>query len=122
MPSPVPTSCSRKSLYGWITLLPSAAGTIIAPPLIDVLAGAVIIEPTWHVAHPMRLNTCSPAVTVAVIAPRGGTMVARMKFANALTSSPSSSGSGFVSYGATSRPLAVFSSGSSGLVTPISFR
>ena len=28
MPSPVPRSCSRKSLYGWMTLLPSAAGTV----------------------------------------------------------------------------------------------
>ena len=43
MPSPLPTSCSRKSPYGWMILLPSAAGTINAPPLIDVPTAAVVM-------------------------------------------------------------------------------
>ena len=46
IPSPVPTLCSRKSLYGWMILLPRAAGTVNAPPLITVPAGAVVIEET----------------------------------------------------------------------------
>jgi hypothetical protein len=31
MPSPVPTSCSRKSLYGWITALPRNFGRVAHP-------------------------------------------------------------------------------------------
>ena len=36
MPSPVPMSCSRKSLNGWMILLPSALATLSAPPLMLV--------------------------------------------------------------------------------------
>src|SRR5215472_1058642 len=46
IPSPVPTLCNRKSLYGWITLLPNAAGTVNVPPLITVPAGEVVIDVT----------------------------------------------------------------------------
>src|SRR5262245_36775366 len=44
IPSPVPMSCSRKSLNGRIILLPRAAGTVNAPPLITVPGAAVTIE------------------------------------------------------------------------------
>src|SRR5262245_14643877 len=44
IPSPVPMSCSRKSLNGRILLLPRAAGTVNAPWLITVPGGAVTIE------------------------------------------------------------------------------
>src|SRR5438270_13429338 len=37
-------SCSRKSLNGWMILLPSASGTKNAPPLILVPADAVVID------------------------------------------------------------------------------
>src|ERR1700730_16067166 len=43
MPSPVSRSCSRKSPYGWMILLPSAAGQAKAPPLIGVPGGAVVM-------------------------------------------------------------------------------
>src|SRR6516165_951791 len=53
IPSPVPTSCSRKSPYGWMTLFPSASGTTNVPPLTNVPAGAVTIDATWHVEQPI---------------------------------------------------------------------
>src|SRR5438034_1389183 len=36
IPSPVPTSCSKKSPNGWMILLPSAFGTTNVPPLMGV--------------------------------------------------------------------------------------
>src|ERR1043165_3339099 len=41
IPSPVPMSCSRKSEYGWMILLPSASGTVNCPPLMTEPTGAV---------------------------------------------------------------------------------
>ncbi len=93
MPSPVPMSCSRKSLYGWMSLLPSAAGTVIVLPLIFVPGLAVRSVGVWHTGQPTFANSASPALTAALIAPRGGAFVERMKSANATTSTPSSSGS-----------------------------
>ena len=56
MPSPVPTSCSRKSLNGWMILLPSALATRKAPPLIRVPGSAVTMVRVWHVAQPIALK------------------------------------------------------------------
>src|SRR5262245_45373250 len=102
-------------------LLPSAFGTTNSPPLIFVPARAVVIDGVWQTAQPVLLNNASPAETSAVIVPRAGALVERMKSANATTSTPSSSGSGTGSYPEpypTYRPLAVFSSGNRGLVIP----
>ena len=76
----------------------------------------------WHIAHPTCLKYPSPDVTVSLMGPRGGAFVERMKFANATTSTPSSSGSATVSYRRTSCPLEEFSSGKIGVVIPISLR
>src|SRR5260221_13986275 len=94
MPSPVPMSCSRKSLYGWMILLPSAAGTVSAPPLITVPAAAVVIDAVWQTLQPIEVNRLDPATALAVAASavsRGGTFVARMNVAKAVMSSSLSS-------------------------------
>src|SRR5258708_2773175 len=94
MPSPVPMSCSRKSLYGWMTLLPSAAPTVKAPPLITVPTDAVVIDGVWQILQPIALNRFDPATALAVAASavsRGGTLVARKKLAKAVMSSSLSS-------------------------------
>src|SRR5678816_3636319 len=106
-------------------LLPSALGTVNSPPLILVPARAVVIDGVWQTAQPILSNSASPAETSAVIVPRGGAFVARMKSAKATTSTPSSSGSGTGSYrepSPTYRPFDVFSSGNRGVVIPISLR
>src|SRR5439155_10431943 len=94
MPSPVPMSCRRKSLYGWMILLPSAAGTVKAPPLITVPTADVVIEGVWQIVQPMLLKRLEPATASDVpasAASRGGALVDRMKSANvAMSSSPSS--------------------------------
>jgi hypothetical protein len=41
MPSPVPMSCSKKSLKGRMILFPNSAGTVNSPALITVPGGAV---------------------------------------------------------------------------------
>jgi hypothetical protein len=56
---------------------------------------AVVIAGTSHTAQPIPLKRCSPATPSSLtISPRAGAFVERMKFANASTSTPSSSGSG----------------------------
>ena len=124
MPSPVPMSCSRKSLYGWMILFPTASRTRIAPPLIRVPGAAVRIDATWQPLQPAELNNVSPARTVELMAPRGGALLARMKLANATTSTPSSSGSGTGSKGYQTHVSAergvLFGQGR--VVIPISFR
>ena len=122
MPSPVPTSWSRKSLNGWIVLSPIAAGTVYAPALITVPAVTVVSVATWQVAQPMLLNAVWPRVTAAVIGPRGGAFRERMKLVKAVMSPPSSSGSAVRSNAATELPFELFSVGASGLVMPISLR
>ena len=96
MPSPVPTLCSRKSPNGWIVTLPRAGGTVKAPWLMIVPAGAVVMLRTWQASQPRRVKTWSPRRTSVVAdssSSRGGTLVERMKRANASTSSPVFSGS-----------------------------
>src|SRR6185312_9374438 len=83
MPSLVPMSCTRKSLYGWMILLPSASGIVNWPPLTLVPGGAVRYVGVWHVPQPMFLKIVSPARTADVIGPRDGAFVDRMKSANA---------------------------------------
>jgi hypothetical protein len=104
-------------------LLPSAAGTVNAPPLIRVPVGAVTRLATWHVVQPIWANSASPARESAVAAravSRGGALVERMKLAKRMRSSPSSSGSATPSL--TTRPFEVLSLGNIGVVMPISFR
>ena len=127
MPSPVPISCSAKSLNGWMTLLPSAAGTMNAPPLIAVPAGEVVIERVWQTLQPIASNSCDPAIASEVPAravSRGGTFDARMNAANSSMSLSGSSLPGTWSNGslATFTPIDVFSVSSRRLVIPISFR
>ena len=132
MPSPVPTSCSRKSLNGRIRLSPRAGGTTKAPPLITVPGGAVTISETWQWPQPIWKKSWRPATAAGVdaaAASRGGALVARMKRANASMSGPAgssgvgaSSGSGTSSKSSTELPFEVFSSGANGLVMPISLR
>ena len=79
-------SWSRKSLYGWMILLPSAAPTVSAPPLITVPTAAVVIERVWQMLQPIALNRFDPATAFAVAAraaSRGGAFVARMNAAKA---------------------------------------
>ena len=47
-----PTSWSRKSLYGRMTLLRSAASSVAEL--------SVCHSGTWHFAHPVSMNTVSP--------------------------------------------------------------
>src|SRR5262249_21501816 len=106
-------------------LLASALETVNSPPLIFVPARAVVIEGVWQTAQPTLLNSASPAEASAVIGPRDGALVERMKSAKATTSTPSSSGSGTGSYPEpyhTYGPLEVFSSGNRGFVIPIWLR
>src|ERR1044072_7080925 len=108
-----------------MTLSPSAAGTMNRPPLMNVPAGAVVIDWTWQMAQPIELNKLRPVWASAVAArysSRGGAVVALMNRATVSTPAPSSSGSATVSYMATETPLDVFSTGSSGEVMPISLR
>ena len=79
-------------------LLPSAFGTVDSPPLIFVPARAVVMDGVWQTAQPILLNSASPAETLAVIVPREGALVERIKSAKATTSTPSSSGSETGSY------------------------
>src|SRR5512132_616411 len=103
-------------------LLLRAVGTWNAPALIVVPDGAVVIAGVWQLAQPIWLNRDSPARTSGVSGPRDGAFVDRMKSANAMMSSPSSSGSATGSYRPRSRPFDALSSGMSGLVMPISLR
>jgi len=89
IPSPVPMSCNRKSLKGWIILLPSAAGTVNVPPLITDPDAAVVIERTWQTEQSRSSNRSEPGSvasfkTIALL--RGGALVERMKRVNASTS------------------------------------
>ncbi len=61
MPSPVPTSWSRKSEKGWMTFSPRASGTVKAPPSTWVPGLAVVMEGTWQVAQPTDANSAAPA-------------------------------------------------------------
>src|SRR5215470_4947503 len=75
-------------------LLPSAVGTLNAPPLINVPAVAVVKVRVWHTEQPTEENNASPRWAAAGIGfCRPGARVAAMKSANASTSPPSSSGS-----------------------------
>src|SRR6266496_3515850 len=127
-------------------LLPRAAGTLNAPPLILVPAGAVVIERTWQMAQPIWLNRFEPATMSelgvpfepsSAPGPRGGAFVARMNLAKATMSSSGSSPQftlGLLAHGAlsgtgsnpepkpTKRPLDVFSVRLKRLVMPCSFR
>ena len=58
IPSPVPTSCSMKSLNGWMILLPSTFATRNAPPLISVPGAAVTIVGVWQTPQPTWLKRC----------------------------------------------------------------
>src|SRR6266850_7092300 len=104
-------------------LLPRAAGTVNAPPLITVPGGAVAIVRTWQMLQPTELNRLSPAIASEVAArtvSRGGALLVRMNSVNFATSTPpASSGSGTVSKAATEAPFDVFSVGWRGLVIPI---
>src|SRR5947209_10790057 len=125
MPSPVPTSCSRKSLYGWKFLSPIAAGMVYLPPLTMVPAGEVVIVGIWQMLQPIWLNSDLPAITSdvpAATASGAGALSERMKRVKAPTSTPKgsavvawSSGSGTVSNAAVEAPFGVFSVGCSGL-------
>src|SRR5205823_13853632 len=87
-------SWSRKSPYGWMILLPRAASTVSAPPLMTVPTEEVVIDVTWQMLQPMLLNRLDPAMASAVAAravSRGGAFVARMNSANATMSSSGSS-------------------------------
>jgi len=85
----------QQEIAVWVDGLVATAGrTVMAPPLIRVPGGAVTMVSTWQVAQPTFANSAAPVWTSASIGPRGGALVERMKLANALTSSPSSSGSG----------------------------
>src|SRR5712692_6441490 len=98
-------------------LLPRASGTVNVLPLILVPGSAVVMEAVWQIAHPIWVNSASPARTLGVIGPRDGAFVDRMKLAKATISVPSSSGSGIGSNPEpkpTKRPLDVFSSGNRG--------
>src|SRR6185369_8055849 len=75
-------------------LLPRAAGTVNAPPLIEVPGAAVVKVRVWQTLQPTELNNESPRVAAAGMGfCRPGARVAAMKSANANTSPPSSSGS-----------------------------
>jgi hypothetical protein len=120
----VPVSCKRKSLYGWMILFPRARYREDAA--VD-LASRFGCRDRWHMAHRAADSgeELLAAIVSALIGPRAGAFVERMKFANATMSTPSSSRSGTGSKGVpnpTKTPLEVFSSGNSGLVIPISFR
>src|SRR3989442_10621055 len=60
MPSPLPISCSMKSLNGWITLLPKAAGTVNSPALMTVPAGAGLIDGVGQIEQAALWNKASP--------------------------------------------------------------
>src|SRR5215831_12723117 len=106
-----------------MTLLPSAGGTVKAPPFIDVPAGAVVILVTWQIAQPIELNICAPALASLVAAralSRDGALVARMKRAN-LSMSARPSAPGWSSGSVVTLQTVVKSVGLSGLDIPISF-
>src|SRR5205085_7134 len=137
MPSPVPTLCIRKSPKGCMFLLPRAAGTVNAPPLIKVPAAAVVIVRTWQMEQPTWSKSCEPVMASEVLATalsRGGALDERMKAAKALMSSSGSSpqltlallAQGWLSEtwskAATERPSEVFSVRLKRLVMPCSLR
>ncbi|MFO1467683.1 MAG: hypothetical protein U1F35_14790 [Steroidobacteraceae bacterium] len=97
-----------------------AAATSV-PPLIDVPDGAVRIAGAWQTAQPTWVNKRSPCCTSALTGPREGAFVERMKFANALTFRPCPPDPA-PDRRLRHRPLALFSVGSRGEVTPISLR
>src|SRR6266567_594084 len=127
-------------------LLPRAAGTVNAPPLITEPAGKVVIERTWHMLHPIWLKRFEPATMSGLGAPlepssapgpRGGAFVARINLAKALMSSSPSSPQftlGLLAHGwlsgtgsnpepnPTKRPREVFSVRLKRLVMPCSLR
>src|SRR5262245_30227716 len=121
-------------------LLPSAAPTVSAPPLMTVPTAAVVIDRVWQMLQPIWSNRADPACASAVAASaasRAGTFVERMNAANALMSSSVSSPHvvfGMVAQGwlsatgsnplpkPTNRPSDVFSTRLNRLVTPVSFR
>ncbi len=45
-------------------MLPSAGGTVSAPPLITLPTGAVTIKSIWQMLHPICLNTTSPEMSI----------------------------------------------------------
>src|SRR5215471_5093592 len=95
-------------------LLPRAAGTVNAPPLITVPAGEVVIDVTWQMLQPIALKRDAPVWASDVAASavsRGGALSARMKRAKTSMSLSVSSGSGTVSKAATELPREVFSVG-----------
>src|SRR5207248_6747896 len=127
MPSPVPTLCSRKSLYGWKILLPNEAGTVNAPAATEAPAGAVVNEETWQMSQPTLWNRVAPATPsdeAASAVSRGGTLVARMNRAKWSTSfKPSESGVLSLGSGTTSHNRVTSTLlGGKRLLMPISFR
>src|SRR6185436_2490302 len=76
----------------------------------------------WQPVQPIRLKTAEPAVTVALIGPRGGGARKLMKLLKLMTAVPSSfsSGSGLQRSLYAQSPLGHDSSGNSGFVMPIS--
>ena len=64
-----------------MTLLPRAAGTMKAPPLMAVPGSDVMVDGTWQIAQPRFAKICSPVRTSVVIGPRDGVLVERMKSA-----------------------------------------
>src|SRR6267143_1024803 len=109
MPSPVPMLWSRKSLKGWMILLPRESGTMNAPAATAVPVGAVVIEETWQKSQPTlwkRLAPATPSEEAASAVSRGGALVARMKRAKRSTSSrPWASGVALLGSGITSQIL-----------------
>src|SRR4051794_17072786 len=121
-------------------LLPRAAGTVNAPPLMIVPAGAVVIEVTWQMLQPTALKRDAPVCAsdvAARAASRGGAFDERMNSAKAAMSLSGSSPQvalGILAQGVlsgtvskpepkpTKRPKLVFSVRLKRLVMPCSLR
>ena len=124
MPSPVPTLCSKKSPKGWNVFSASAAGTVNAPPLTLVPAGAVVNARTWQVSQPTLSKSLDPLFAFGVsesFESRAGASEARMNRAKWSTSSSPSEPATLLGSETVLQSL-VTSSGNSRLVIPISFR
>src|SRR5690348_9741479 len=107
-----------------MVLFPIAAGTVYAPPLILVPAGAVVRERTWQTAHPILLNRSEPRSAAGVFARTasgGGAFDDRMNRAKRSTSA-SPSGPGLSLGSAAALQMVVTSSGNNDVVIPISFK
>src|SRR5229473_3542244 len=75
-------------------LLPRAAGTVNAPPLISVPVGAVVIEAMWQISQPTAWKREAPtcaSLVAARAASRDGALLALMNRANASISLSGSS-------------------------------